>query len=125
MERFFTEHAESKNKPRTGTEYRKLANGVILPQLGAYRIDAITRSQVAKLHHEQRETPYLNVEKSFYSAPFRLIDQSLMVQVTPDSVRIYQFAGAMKALAINTKRFMRYICVQNLELAGKMAEIPA
>ncbi|MBF0184680.1 MAG: tyrosine-type recombinase/integrase [Magnetococcales bacterium] len=58
MERFFTEHAESKNKPRTVTEYRKLANGVILPQLGAYRIDAITRSQVAKLHHEQRETPY-------------------------------------------------------------------
>ncbi|HIJ85449.1 MAG TPA: hypothetical protein HPQ00_14760 [Magnetococcales bacterium] len=35
------------------------------------------------------------------------------------------FAGAMKALAINTKRFMRYICVQNLELAGKMVEIPA
>ncbi|MEO5331564.1 MAG: IS21 family transposase [Magnetococcus sp. YQC-5] len=32
---------------------------------------------------------YLNVEKSFYSAPFRLIDQQLMVQVTPDSVRIY------------------------------------
>ena len=32
------------------------------------------------------------------------------------------FAGTMKALAINTKRFMRYICVQNLELAGKMAE---
>ncbi|MBF0429363.1 MAG: transposase [Magnetococcales bacterium] len=35
------------------------------------------------------------------------------------------FAGAMKALAINTKRFMRYICVQNLELVGKMAEISA
>jgi hypothetical protein len=35
------------------------------------------------------------------------------------------FAGAMKALAINVKRFMRYRCVQNLEIAGKMAAIPA
>lgn len=36
-----------------------------------------------------------------------------------------RFAGAMKVLAINVKRFMRYICVRNLELAGKMLEIPA
>jgi hypothetical protein len=36
-----------------------------------------------------------------------------------------KFAGAMKALAINAKRFMRYICAQNLEIAGKMAAIPA
>jgi hypothetical protein len=35
------------------------------------------------------------------------------------------FAGVMKVLAINVKRFMRYRCVQNLEIAGKMAAIPA
>ena len=34
------------------------------------------------------------------------------------------FAGAMKALAINVKRFMRYQCAQILEIAGKMAVIP-
>lgn len=32
---------------------------------------------------------YLNVEKSFYSAPFRLIDQQLTIQVTTCTVRIY------------------------------------
>lgn len=32
---------------------------------------------------------YLNVEKSFYSAPFRLIDQQLVVQVSTHSVRIF------------------------------------
>lgn len=35
------------------------------------------------------------------------------------------FAGVMKVLAINVKRFMRYRCVQNLEIAGKMAAVPA
>ncbi|MBF0463395.1 MAG: transposase [Magnetococcales bacterium] len=34
------------------------------------------------------------------------------------------FAGAMKALAINVKRFMRYQCAQILEIAGKMAVVP-
>ncbi|MBF0437122.1 MAG: IS21 family transposase [Magnetococcales bacterium] len=32
---------------------------------------------------------YLNVEKSFYSAPLRLIDQQLTIQVTTCAVRIY------------------------------------
>ena len=35
------------------------------------------------------------------------------------------FAGVMKVLAINVKRFMRYRCVQNLEIVGKMAATPA
>ena len=34
------------------------------------------------------------------------------------------FAGAMKALAINTKRFMRHQCAQILEIAGKTALVP-
>ena len=40
----------------------------------------------AKLHSDC----YIHVERSFYSAPFRLIEQQLLAQVTTHSVRIYQ-----------------------------------
>lgn len=33
---------------------------------------------------------YMHVEKSFYSAPFRFVDQQLLAQVTTHSVRIYR-----------------------------------
>ena len=34
------------------------------------------------------------------------------------------FAGAMKTLAINVKRFMRYRCAQILEITSKTAVVP-
>lgn len=58
VEKFFAEHVASKNKPRTYEEYMKLATNIIVPQLGKYRIDAIQRSHVAKLHNNLKETPY-------------------------------------------------------------------
>ena len=58
IERFFVEHVTTKNKPTTVTSYRKLANAIIIPQLGKYRIDAIQRSHIAKLHHGLQKTPY-------------------------------------------------------------------
>ncbi len=58
VEKFFAEHVAHKNKPRTYAEYLKLANNIIIPHLGKYRIDAIQRSHVAKLHNELQSTPY-------------------------------------------------------------------
>lgn len=57
-ERFQREHVAVKNKPRTVTEYRRLFDKIIIPQLGKYRVDALQRSQIAKLHHSMQETPY-------------------------------------------------------------------
>ena len=58
VERFFKEHVTAKNKPSTYAEYRRQADKIIIPRLGKYRIDAIQRSHISKLHHDMRETPY-------------------------------------------------------------------
>jgi hypothetical protein len=57
-EQFLAEHVASKRKGRTHVEYRRLFARVILPALGRYPIEALTRSEVARLHHAQRGTPY-------------------------------------------------------------------
>ncbi|WP_130472111.1 site-specific integrase [Candidatus Magnetaquicoccus inordinatus] len=57
-ERFQREHVAVKNKPRTVTEYRRLFDRIIIPQLGKYRVDALQRSQIAKLHNSMQKTPY-------------------------------------------------------------------
>lgn len=58
VERFFAEHVMQKTKPRTFTEYRRLADKIIVPHLGKFRIDAIQRSHISKLHNQLQKTPY-------------------------------------------------------------------
>ena len=57
-ERFLTEHAETKTKPKTAADTRRLFDKLILPKLGRVRVDALARADVARLHHDLRETPY-------------------------------------------------------------------
>lgn len=57
-ERFLTEHAETKTKPKTAADTRRLFDKLILPKLGQVRVDALTRADVARLHHDLRATPY-------------------------------------------------------------------
>ena len=57
-EQWLAEHVEAKRKPRTAHNYRKLLNGVILPALGAKKMTALTRADVARLHYARRSTPY-------------------------------------------------------------------
>jgi len=56
--RYLEEHAESKKKPRSLAEDRRMLTSYILPALGGRKIDAVSRGDVAKLHHSLRETPY-------------------------------------------------------------------
>lgn len=55
---FLEEHAEAKRKPRTAAEYRRMLSLLVLPRLGERRVMAITRADVASLHHGLRATPY-------------------------------------------------------------------
>jgi integrase len=54
---FLAEHVETKRKPRTAREYRRLIGNVILPALGRKRVADVTRADVARLHHARRATP--------------------------------------------------------------------
>ncbi len=56
-ERYLKEYAELQKKPRSVAEDRRNLNNLVLPALGAKRIDKISRSHIAKLHHDLRETP--------------------------------------------------------------------
>lgn len=55
---FMAEHVTAKRKGKTADSYQDLLDRIIIPELGATKIDAVTRSEVARLHHKQRNTPY-------------------------------------------------------------------
>lgn len=55
---FLADHVDSKRKSRTAAEYRRLSDKLILPALGRLRVEAVTRSEIARLHHKLGATPY-------------------------------------------------------------------
>lgn len=57
-ERVLNEHVELRCKPTTARDYRSAVRRLILPRLGTFKISDVKRSDVAKLHHELRKTPY-------------------------------------------------------------------
>ncbi|MFH0810608.1 MAG: tyrosine-type recombinase/integrase [Pseudomonadota bacterium] len=75
-ERYLTEHCEPKNKPRSVSENRRFLEQFILPALGKYRVEAVTRADVAKLHHTMRGTPYqANHVRAVLSKMFSLAEK--------------------------------------------------
>ena len=56
--RFLSEHVATKTKLRTGTEYRRLIEKIILPALGNQRVRDLKRADIARLHHARRTAPY-------------------------------------------------------------------
>jgi integrase len=58
-DRFLAEHVDAKLKPMSAASYRRIVTAIIKPKLGARLITAVTRDDVARLHHALRATPYL------------------------------------------------------------------
>lgn len=56
--RYLVEHSEPKKKLVSVRKDRFLVDRYILPALGRYKIESVTRAQVAKLHHSLRDIPY-------------------------------------------------------------------
>lgn len=57
-ERYMAEHALVKKKARSVEQDRRLLDRIILPKLGGLKLQAVQRSDVARLHHQLRVTPY-------------------------------------------------------------------
>lgn len=55
--RYLVEHA-TKKKPRSAAEDKRLLETIVLPALGKRTVASVTRADVAKLHHDGRQTPY-------------------------------------------------------------------
>ncbi len=56
--RFMAEHVSAKRKSRTGAEYARLLDKLILPALGPVKLADVTRAAVSRLHYALRGTPY-------------------------------------------------------------------
>ncbi|MBW1714061.1 MAG: integrase arm-type DNA-binding domain-containing protein [Deltaproteobacteria bacterium] len=57
-ERYLQEHALPKKKAWSVYADQRLLNKIILPALGHRKITEISRADVTRLHHSQRETPF-------------------------------------------------------------------
>jgi integrase len=57
-DRFLEEHVEAKSKDRTYTEYKRLIERIIKPELGRLKVDEVRSSDIEKLHLRFRATPY-------------------------------------------------------------------
>lgn len=56
--RYLLEHAEPKKKGRSAALDKSMLDKIILPVLGRRKIQAVSRRDIAKLHHSLRGTPY-------------------------------------------------------------------
>jgi len=56
--RYMAEHSEVKKKSESIRKDRFLVDHYILPALGRYNVDEVSREQIAKLHHGLRKKPY-------------------------------------------------------------------
>jgi integrase len=56
-ERYLADYARLRKKPRSIKEDERNLRRLVLPTLGTKRLDAITRQDLARLHHGLRETP--------------------------------------------------------------------
>src|SRR5918998_5228734 len=57
-DQFLAEHVEVKAKDRTLTEYKRLIERVVKPELGRIKVDEVRQSDIEKLHLKYRATPY-------------------------------------------------------------------
>jgi integrase len=57
-DRFDKEHIALRVKESTAREYRRNLKRFILPALGRFRVNEVTRADVAKFHHDLRHIPY-------------------------------------------------------------------
>jgi integrase len=57
-DRFLEEHVEAKSKDRTYTEYKRLVERIVKPELGRFKADEVRSSDIERLHLKFRATPY-------------------------------------------------------------------
>lgn len=56
LDRFVTEHVDTRLKARTAYGYRHIIENVLKPELGDEPVRSLTPAQVAELHHKRRAT---------------------------------------------------------------------
>ena len=55
---FLKKHVDAKRKAGTAAHYADVLNRIVLPELGAEKVDAVTRADLAQLHLKWSHTPF-------------------------------------------------------------------
>jgi integrase len=56
-ERYLSDHAATKMRPKSATEDRRMLSRLLLPALGNRKLADVTRADITRLHHDLRRTP--------------------------------------------------------------------
>ncbi|WP_436642696.1 tyrosine-type recombinase/integrase [Microbaculum sp. FT89] len=59
IDQFLSDHVEPKRKPKTAELYRHVLNAYVRPVVGKRKAVDVTKANIAKLHHDLRDRPYL------------------------------------------------------------------
>ena len=112
-ERFDKEHIAIRLKPRTAKEYRRNLQLFIVPALGRLKVAEVTRADVARLHHEFRDTPYQsNRNLEIVSKMFNLAE---MWGLRPDGSNPYRHVKKYKE-----EKRERYLSTDELARLGEV-----
>ena len=89
--KFMAVHVAAKTAVRTGKEYSRLFDQIIIPAMGKRRVTDVTRADIARLHHAHRHTPFQAnrvlallgkffnwAERHGYDPPPRLVPRALV-----------------------------------------------
>ncbi len=57
LDRYIAEHVDKRNRPNTRAEVKRLVERHIRPELGRHKVAAVTRQDIARLHHKLAATP--------------------------------------------------------------------
>lgn len=58
IDRFLREHVETKRKPSTAKEYRRLLEKLVVPTIGHKRVLDVSRHDILRIHNGMAATPY-------------------------------------------------------------------
>lgn len=112
-DRFYNEYVIERCKPSTQAEYLRCIEKFIKPNLGAHRIEDITRPDIATLHHSLRHIPYqANRVLGVISKMFNLAE---VWGLRPDNSNPTRHVGKYK----EHKR-ERYLSPTELDTLGKV-----
>jgi len=74
-DKFLKEYSKPHNKPRTYQGNERLIEKHIKPKIGSLKVEAVTKADILKLHHEMKNTPYeANHVRAVISKMFNLAE---------------------------------------------------
>ena len=122
-ERYLSEHADRKKKASSVRNDRRLINAHIKPAIGIKKVTAVTRSDVASLHHALRETPYeANRLLALASKMFKLAERwGLRPDGSNPATNIDRYPELKRERYLSPTEIARLWAVLNSEAAKKVA----